>query len=369
MNRYPMTISRLTVDKLGVKLYDRVSAVIAELVSNSYDADATKVIIEAPMGQYLATKVQGQVVDRGREIRVIDDGIGMTPDEAREYYLVIGAERRTDERRGRGDVSPRFHRRVMGRKGVGKLAPFGICEIIEVITSGGDEITRTSPNGSIESGYLTAHFILDRNSIVQDTDSIYEAEVGDLDNTLRPETGTIIILKQFAYRLVSGPETFARQLSQRFGVSTVDWRIVMRNTLVDSNSLGYETRVGDFSIETMENTRITLSGPSGSHFPRSDDYGYNVVDASGATVTEFKAGFNYEDSFYPIVGWAGYAKEPYRDDLMAGIRIYCRGKIAAQTAVFNRRAGFHGEHNIRSYLVGELHADWLDDQGKRILLR
>jgi len=40
-----MKISRLTVDKLGVKLYDRVSAVIAELVANSYDADATKVTI------------------------------------------------------------------------------------------------------------------------------------------------------------------------------------------------------------------------------------------------------------------------------------------------------------------------------------
>lgn len=46
---------------------------------------------------------------------------------------------------------------------------------------------------------------------------------------------------------------------------------------------------------------------------------------------------------------------------MAGVRIYCRGKIAAQTSVFNRGAGFTGEHNIRSYLVGEIFADWLDE--------
>lgn len=39
--QYEMQISRMTVDKLGVKLYDRAYAVIAELVSNSYDADAT----------------------------------------------------------------------------------------------------------------------------------------------------------------------------------------------------------------------------------------------------------------------------------------------------------------------------------------
>jgi hypothetical protein len=46
---------------------------------------------------------------------------------------------------------------------------------------------------------------------------------------------------------------------------------------------------------------------------------------------------------------------------MAGVRIYCRGKIAAQTAVFNMKAGFTGEHDVRSYLIGELHADWLDE--------
>ena len=46
---------------------------------------------------------------------------------------------------------------------------------------------------------------------------------------------------------------------------------------------------------------------------------------------------------------------------MAGVRIYCRGKIAAQTRIFNMRAGFTGEHDIRSYLVGELNADWLDE--------
>ncbi len=50
---YSMSISRLTVDKLGVKLYDKVSAVIAELIANAYDADATHVTVRAPMGEFL----------------------------------------------------------------------------------------------------------------------------------------------------------------------------------------------------------------------------------------------------------------------------------------------------------------------------
>ena len=117
-NKYEMRISRLTVDKLGVKLYDRVSAVIAELVSNSYDADATSVTIEAPMGEYLASKAGGKITDKGYcEIRVTDNGIGMTPEEVNQYYLVVGAERRKDKlSRGRGDTSPKFKRKVMGRK-------------------------------------------------------------------------------------------------------------------------------------------------------------------------------------------------------------------------------------------------------------
>lgn len=76
--KYMMTISRLTVDKLGVRLYDRVSAVIAELVANSYDADATLVKISAPMDQWLASKVGGVITDKGFKIEVVDDGVGMT---------------------------------------------------------------------------------------------------------------------------------------------------------------------------------------------------------------------------------------------------------------------------------------------------
>src|SRR5690348_10492314 len=108
--KYRMRISRLTVDKLGVKLYDRVSAVIAELVSNSYDADATKVTITAPMGEYLATRVGDEIKDRGHAITVADDGVGMTPDEVNRYYLRVGAERRKDER---GDTSKKYGRKVM----------------------------------------------------------------------------------------------------------------------------------------------------------------------------------------------------------------------------------------------------------------
>lgn len=149
--KYIMTISRLTADKLGVKLYDRISAVLAEIVANSYDADATAVTITSPMDEFMATKVKGEIRDRQYEIRIVDNGHGMTPAEVNHFYMRVGAERRNDAQRG--DKSKRFRRRVMGRKGVGKLAPFGVCRYVEIISSGGQEVVDRKDHGSKAKGY------------------------------------------------------------------------------------------------------------------------------------------------------------------------------------------------------------------------
>ncbi|MBD2459462.1 ATP-binding protein [Oscillatoria sp. FACHB-1407] len=351
--KYTMTISRLTVDKLGVKLYDRVSAVIAELVSNSYDADATEVRIKAPMGEFLATKNNNQLQDKGYTIEVWDNGIGMNPDQVNSFYLCVGADRRNDSERG--DVSKKFGRKVMGRKGVGKLAPFGICERIEILTSGGDLTRGKDANGKTAKGYLTAHLILDRSQILQETDSNYEPEVGSLDGIVRPETGTLIKLTKFYKREVPDISTLSRQLSQRFGISSQDWKITLVDATKTEDSEDYSQDVGTFDIVKMQDTEIRF-GP-----------GRHAYAPDGNILSNLEAGFELDGEFYPITGWAAYAKDPYKDELMAGIRIYCRGKIAAQTTVFNRGASFSGEYSIRSYLVGELHADWLDEQEEDLI--
>ena len=356
-NKYTMRISRLTVDKLGVKLYDKVSAVIAELIANSYDADAREVFVRAPMGQYLATKAGGSLSDKGFTIEVVDDGTGMTPGETGQmqgFFLIIGAERRTDPRRG--SISPVHGRKVMGRKGVGKLAPFGICKIIEVISAGGEKISKQE-NGEEKHGYSTSHVIMDYDKIIERNDELnepYKPCVGEHDDTLSDKTGTKIILKNFNYRRVPDIETLSRQIAQRFGIQSEDWKIVVQDNTTTSSDSDHARTVGAFNVQKMPNTSIIFQQNNGGQG--------QVIGPSGNTIDDLKAGFEHDGEFYPIKGWMGYAKEPYKDDLMAGVRIYCRGKIAAQTSLFNKRAGFTGEHNIRSYLVGELFADWLDEE-------
>ena len=340
--QYTMPISPLAVDKLGVKLYDKVSAVLAELIANAYDADAAQVTVSAPMGQYLAIRKNSAVHDKGLMIVVEDDGIGMMPSEMQAHFLPVGSERREDPERG--SQSRLKKRKVMGRKGIGKLAPFGICRRIEVISSGG-AVADSDDN----RGYRTSHVVWTYQGILgaaKKPGSQYEPQAGEFDDTVSPKRGTRVILTDFDYRAVPKLAVLSRQIARRFGISSPDWQV----TVADNTGSGETTTVDAFDVPTMPNTKLYFK----------DDG--SVIGPEGNRYTDLEAGFSLEGQFYPIRGWMAYATHPYKDDLMAGVRIYCRGKIAAQTSVFNRPAGFTGENIIRSYLVGELSADWLDNE-------
>ena len=188
--KYTMRISRLTIDKLGIQMYDRVSAVLAELIANAYDADAEKVKITLPFGQFLANKVNGLVEDRGFQIIIEDDGTGMTAQEVNDYYLNVGYNRRAK----RSEQTPVHGRRVMGRKGIGKLAPFGICREVEVKTAGGPLTDR---------GYAVSNLILNLDEILVDNSdedgsvSPYHPKPGPLDGSYSDFSGTKLVLRRF----------------------------------------------------------------------------------------------------------------------------------------------------------------------------
>ncbi len=322
---YQLKISRLTIDKLGVKLYDRVSAVVAELVANSYDADATEVQVDLP----LATLLSVQDPDLPDwTVSVTDNGHGLTPKEARDYYLRVGADRR---KTGVGAFSRELRRPVMGRKGIGKLAPFGICKQIELISSGGTETA---------GGYLTSHFKMDFDKIIsEDSDVPVELEKGELDGTYQPTSGTKVVLTGFLPKRVPDGDVFMRQLERRFALAAPNFNVLVRDSRRPEEHI---LPMQKFQIEVVESTRIDLSTRP-------------VTFEDGTTRA--------------VMGWVAMAKESYRNEEMAGVRIYARGKIVATTRDFEQRAGFTGEFATRSYMVGEVHADWLDDDDDEDLVR
>ena len=93
------------------------------------------------------------------------------------------------------------------------------------------------------------------------------------------------------------------------------------------------------------------------------DLGTLNVDVMPGTRIERRrqAGAKSKDRLLPVAGWVGYAKDPYKDEVMAGVRLYARGKIVAQTRDFDIKTGFTGEFKMRSYLTGAIHAEWLDE--------
>lgn len=333
---YSLRISPTTVDKLGVKLYDKVSAVVAELVANSYDADAENATVNLPLGTELAKrdKETGEIVEPEEPwaIEVSDDGHGMTPGEAKRFYLDVGRDRRRHP--DQGPTSRDKKRSVMGRKGIGKLAPFGVCRVIEVISSGG---------GRTADGYYTTHFILEYDRIMEaggdgdrESDRV-PLKAGQLDGTYRDSRGTTVKLSSFQPKRVPDHDTFRRQLERRFAVADQDLEV----TVHDTRGARDDFQVEAFQVPIVSATKIDLSKRP---VPLTDG-------------TEL-----------PVTGRIGMATEAYRNEEMAGVRIYARGKIIATTRDFEQPAGYTGEYTTRSYLVGEVHADWLDaDDGEDLV--
>jgi len=103
----------------GDELISSESVALTELVKNSYDADATGVLIRfvAPLE-----------VGAGR-IEVIDNGHGMTLDTIQTTWMEPGTLNRKRNKRSEG-----LGRRVLGEKGIGRFAASRLADHLEVVT-------------------------------------------------------------------------------------------------------------------------------------------------------------------------------------------------------------------------------------------
>jgi signal transduction histidine kinase len=118
MSQPTFTVDTQLFRELGELLVGRDSIALAELVKNSYDADATLVRIT---GQRLDDSDAGAIT-------VIDNGVGMTGRQFQNGYLTIaGRGKEEGDRR-----SPLFGRRYTGEKGIGRLATHKLAHRLEI---------------------------------------------------------------------------------------------------------------------------------------------------------------------------------------------------------------------------------------------
>jgi signal transduction histidine kinase len=140
VQRLTFTVDSKLLRELGERLVGRPYIALAELVKNSYDADASEVVIKFAQ-------------DR---IEVTDDGHGMSLEDFKRKWLRIGSTHKEREA-----VSPRLGRPLTGSKGVGRLAVQLVANQLEIRSSvevpGSEElVAKVDWTEAVDAGDLTA---------------------------------------------------------------------------------------------------------------------------------------------------------------------------------------------------------------------
>lgn len=177
-----MSFDPSTIEHLGIKMYSTVPPVLAELIANAYDADATEVKIN--------------LVDSSgtKEIQISDNGHGMSLEDINDKFLRIGRNRREE-----GDKTPNG-RKPIGKKGLGKLSFFGIAEDIEVSTT----------KDGLRNTFLM------RWADIKASDKVYKPVIQEKDVPSGEGSGTVINLKGLRRITDFNSESLAISLSKIF---------------------------------------------------------------------------------------------------------------------------------------------------------
>jgi hypothetical protein len=301
------------VEQLGAQLYPSVTATVAELISNAWDADAENVWVTIPFDDWSTEAT----------IEVLDDGHGMTREEAQYRYLIVGRNRRREHPGEQSEGGRRLH----GRKGIGKLAAFGTAGWLECVTFNGAELTA---------------FAIDYQSLrTHEPTKDYETEtVENPEPLLDPESGeplahgTRVRLTQLRPKRRPSETKFRRSMARRFSISANDMSV-----LINGDPL------------TRFEHEVEIRFPRDARPPWADI----EIDDDGWACEEI----DYNGSKVPVRWWIGFTKTPISEEDMRGISILARGKQAQRPFTFESAQGTEGQLG-QEYVVGEVEADWLD---------
>lgn len=282
------------IEDLGIKLYGKLPPVVSEMVANSWDADAKRVDITLP---------QGAMTDDSA-IVISDSGDGMSRDDMAHKYLRIGRKRRDEED---SDRTPRG-RRVMGRKGIGKLCVFGVAKNVEVST--------------VKDGI--------KNTIAMKIDDMlkhasregYEPRIVNDNVATRDKNGTRITLTGLKRKTPVNADSVRRDLAKHFSIIDGNFQVTVNGTAI--------TPADKFRGDAKAERTWTINEKV-----RPDDK-TNDWAVSGK-ILAMKKTLDAED---------------------VGLTIMARGKLIQRNTTFGVKQG--GKHTY-SYITGEIEADFFDE--------
>lgn len=309
---YQMTLSLNVLNHLGINLYSNVPAVLSEVVANAWDADAQTVRL--------------QIDAHGEKITITDDGHGMSRDDVNGKFLMVGYRRRDNDAER---TTPKFHRSVMGRKGIGKLSLFSIANRIDVY----------SIKGQQQSGFRMDVLEI-KAKISESITSYFPQALTDFPDDL--SVGTRIVLSELKKTIWQAETALRKRLARRFSVigETHHFVIEVNGTPIAVTDRDYFHKVQFIWTYDELGNAIAAQCPNVENIQKRDGI--------------------LSDSGFRITGWIGTARES--GDLKDGsdnlnkILIMVRGKLAQEDVLDS-----FAEGGIYSkYLIGEIHADFLD---------
>jgi len=314
-----MNYSGRIIDQLGIQMYQSPIAAIAELVANSWDADADNVHISLP-----------GTLDQNAEIVIEDDGIGMSFDECESRYLNVGFCRRGENPM---EQSREKGRPILGRKGIGKFAGFGIAELIRIETA------------CKETGEKTV-FELDLNALRRGEYVTQGQEIAVIDYQAtgagdEEKHGTIVRLKSLKISRRPSETVFLRSMARRF--------------LLHRRAADFAVFVNGSSLpESEEETDIEFVFPRDY---RDDEKPEKLVIGSNGWGDE-----ELEDG--NKIRWSiCFYKRPIDEEELRGVSIFTHGKLSQTPFFFNLTGGLGGQHG-QEYMSGQIEANYLDEQIK-----
>lgn len=331
------------IDHLGIDMYQSPVAAVAELVSNAWDADAEKVVITLP-----------RTVGPAGILEIADDGHGMTLEDCEKRFLAVGYDRRKGDAKARSSGK---QRPLMGRKGIGKFAGFGIADVVEIETISAETGERTKFSLDIR------HLRGDGGDYVgTDESDIEVADYEGPDEARKSAHGTTVRLRKLTMAKRPSATQFIRSMARRFLLleRTGDFRLFVGSDPIrsvdDSEQIEFDFPRDFRPDEVPDSLRM-------EELPPPED-----VLGKGSAAPPAPTGWGIErlDSGRLIRWRVLFYKEPITEEDLAGISVFAHGKLAQAPFLFNLTGGLGGQHGA-VYMSGQVEADFIDEQSRDLI--
>ena len=333
------------VEDLGLNLYTSLPRVLVEYVANAYDADSAYADVSLDKAaveqarlemrkqfelEQLRSKATGRSVPPLESrtlpdhlsITVEDVGQGMSRQDLDGKFLFAGRRRRREEPDLHGRT-PEKKRPLMGRKGLGKLAGFGVAKLITVVTRKKGEPHATK-------------IVLDYDQLVAKR-ATHEIEI-EQEETLQDgggfaQSGTRITLSRLMYGpLRSRTQTIERGITDHFAL------IDPEDFAIRLNGAEIEAKAATFAFAWPEPDAVDRQEFVTKTLPRED---------GGEIKFQYRLRFTGENEALPAA--------------QRGVRVYANKRLAAAPSLLDADTNMHG-FRMTDYLDGVVHADFIADQ-------